>query len=102
MAGTFRGLPYDSEDHKFRPEQDDLEVVRAAVPLSHFQAQLCSTSDNGRISTMPPGIYGNLDNKELIAGTILYLPVHVKRTYFQYRTDMLLKRWQVCECTKQH
>jgi acetamidase/formamidase len=37
----------------------------------------------GRISTMPPGIYGgNMDNKELIAGTILYLPIHVKGALF--------------------
>ena len=33
----------------------------------------------GRISSAPPGIHaGNLDNKELVAGTTLYIPVHVK------------------------
>jgi acetamidase/formamidase len=32
----------------------------------------------GRISSRPPGWHGgNLDNKDLIAGSILYLPVHV-------------------------
>ena len=32
----------------------------------------------GRISSRPPGWHGgNLDNKDLIAGTTLYLPVHV-------------------------
>jgi len=32
----------------------------------------------GRISSRPPGYHGgNLDNKELITGTTLYLPVHV-------------------------
>lgn len=32
----------------------------------------------GRISSRPPGWHGgNLDNKDLIAGTVLYLPVHV-------------------------
>ena len=32
----------------------------------------------GRISSRPPGWHGgNLDNKELVAGSILYLPVHV-------------------------
>jgi len=32
----------------------------------------------GRISSRPPGGHGgNLDNKDLIAGTTLYLPVHV-------------------------
>jgi acetamidase/formamidase len=33
----------------------------------------------GKVSSAPPGIYaGNLDNKELVAGTILYIPVHTK------------------------
>ena len=37
----------------------------------------------GRVSSMPPGVHGgNLDNKELIPGTILYLPVHVKGALF--------------------
>jgi acetamidase/formamidase len=32
----------------------------------------------GRISSGPPGFHtGNLDNKELVAGSTLYLPVHV-------------------------
>lgn len=33
----------------------------------------------GRINSAPPGIHaGNLDNKEMVAGTVLYIPVHVK------------------------
>ena len=33
---------------------------------------------SGRISSRPPGWHGgNLDNKDLVAGTTLYLPVHV-------------------------
>lgn len=33
----------------------------------------------GRISSGPPGVHtGNLDNKELVAGSTLYLPVHVR------------------------
>ena len=33
---------------------------------------------SGRISSNPPGAHaGNLDNKELVAGTTLFLPVHV-------------------------
>jgi len=33
----------------------------------------------GRISSAPPGHHtGNLDNRELIAGSTLYLPVHVR------------------------
>jgi acetamidase/formamidase len=33
----------------------------------------------GKVSSAPPGIYaGNLDNKELVAGTTLFIPVHTK------------------------
>ena len=32
----------------------------------------------GRVNSAPPGIHaGNLDNKELVAGTTLFIPVHV-------------------------
>ena len=42
----------------------------------------------GKISSAPPWIHaGNLDNKELVAGTTLFIPVHVKGTNF------LLGRW---------
>ncbi len=37
----------------------------------------------GRISSAPPGIHGgNMDNKDLIAGSTLYLPVHVAGALF--------------------
>lgn len=37
----------------------------------------------GRISSGPPGVHaGNLDNKDLAAGSILYLPVHVPGALF--------------------
>lgn len=37
----------------------------------------------GRISSGPPGVHaGNMDNKELGAGSILYLPVHVPGALF--------------------
>jgi len=37
----------------------------------------------GRVSSGPPWIHtGNMDNKELVAGTTLYLPVHVKGVLF--------------------
>jgi len=38
----------------------------------------------GRWSSVPPWIHGgNLDNKSLVAGTILYLPVHVRGALFE-------------------
>jgi acetamidase/formamidase len=37
----------------------------------------------GRVSSGPPGVHaGNLDNKELVAGTTLYIPVHVPGALF--------------------
>jgi acetamidase/formamidase len=38
----------------------------------------------GRINSAPPGIHaGNLDNRNLVAGTTLFIPVHVKGALFQ-------------------
>ncbi|HEY6305050.1 MAG TPA: acetamidase/formamidase family protein [Candidatus Angelobacter sp.] len=38
----------------------------------------------GRIDSAPPGVHaGNMDNKELVAGTTLYLPVHAKGALFE-------------------
>ncbi|MGI4867527.1 MAG: acetamidase/formamidase family protein [Janthinobacterium lividum] len=37
----------------------------------------------GRVNSAPPGIHGgNLDNKDLVVGTTLYLPVHVPGALF--------------------
>ena len=39
---------------------------------------------NGRINSAPPWIHaGNLDNKELVEGTTLYIPVHAKGALFE-------------------
>ncbi len=38
----------------------------------------------GRVGSGPPGIHaGNLDNKELVAGTTLFIPVHVPGALFE-------------------
>ena len=38
----------------------------------------------GKLSSAPPGIHGgNMDNKELVAGTTLYLPVHARGALFE-------------------
>ena len=40
--------------------------------------------DAGRISSNPPGIHaGNLDNKALVAGTTLFIPVHAPGALFE-------------------
>ncbi len=56
------------------------------IPLRPFFGSMgvAPPENVGRIDSAPPWVHGgNLDNKELIAGTTLYLPVHVKGALFQ-------------------
>jgi acetamidase/formamidase len=56
------------------------------VPLRPFFGSMgvAPPPDSGRISSNPPGIHaGNLDNKELVAGTTLFIPVHVAGALFE-------------------
>jgi acetamidase/formamidase len=51
------------------------------IPLRPFFGSIgvAPPASMGRINSGPPGIHaGNLDNKELVAGTTLYIPVWVK------------------------
>ena len=55
------------------------------IPLKPFFGSMgvAPEAGAGRISTVPPGNYaGNLDNKDLGAGTILYIPVHTRGALF--------------------
>ena len=46
----------------------------------------------GCISSGPPGVHtGNLDNKDLIAGTTLFMPIHVPGALFSAATHTLRK-----------
>jgi acetamidase/formamidase len=56
------------------------------IPLKPFFGSMgvAPPEGSGRISSAPPWIHaGNLDNKELVAGTTLYIPIHVKGALFQ-------------------
>ena len=49
------------------------------VPLRPFFGSIgvAPPPSMGRVDSAPPGVHaGNLDNKELVAGTTLYIPVH--------------------------
>ncbi len=51
------------------------------IPLHPFFGSIgvAPPEVSGRISSAPPWVHaGNLDNKELVAGTTLYIPVHAK------------------------
>jgi acetamidase/formamidase len=56
------------------------------IPLKPFFGSMgvAPPPSLGRISSNPPSIHaGNLDNKELVAGTTLYIPIHVKGALFE-------------------
>lgn len=56
------------------------------IPLRPFFGSMgvAPPPSMGRINSAPPGVHaGNLDNKELIAGTTLFIPVHVPGALFE-------------------
>jgi acetamidase/formamidase len=54
------------------------------IPLHPFFGSMGVAPPSGRIHSSPPWIHaGNLDNKELVAGTTLYIPVHVSGALFE-------------------
>ena len=58
----------------------------AVIPLRPFFGSMgvAPPPAQGRVSSNPPGIHaGNLDNKELVAGTTLWIPVHVPGALFE-------------------
>jgi acetamidase/formamidase len=55
------------------------------VPLRPFFGSMgvAPPTTMGRVNSAPPGIFGgNLDNKDLVVGTTLYLPVHAPGALF--------------------
>jgi acetamidase/formamidase len=66
---------------RWRPGADRVEFKPGiTLPLAPFFGSIGVAPPPlvGRISSRPPGWHGgNLDNKDLVSGSILYLPVHV-------------------------
>jgi acetamidase/formamidase len=78
--GKTRIIPLDAQRNvaKFAPGIE--------LPLHPFFGSmgLAPPESAGRINSGPPGIHaGNLDNKDLVAGTKLFIPVHVKGALFE-------------------
>lgn len=74
---------------KIIPLDEKRMVARFAegieIPLRPFFGSMgvAPPPSAGRISSVPPGIHaGNLDNKELVAGTTLYIPIHARGALF--------------------
>jgi len=56
------------------------------IPLRPFFGSMgvAPAPESGRVSSTPPGTHaGNLDNRELVAGTTLYIPVFVQGALFE-------------------
>jgi acetamidase/formamidase len=56
------------------------------IPLHPFFGSMgvAPPRDSGRISSNPPGIHaGNMDNKELVVGTTLFIPIHTAGALFE-------------------
>jgi acetamidase/formamidase len=56
------------------------DTLGIEIPLRPFFGSIgvAPPTEKGRIHSAPPGMHaGNLDNKELTAGTVLYIPVNV-------------------------
>lgn len=80
-------FPY--QYRKIIPLDKDRMVGRFApgveIPLKPFFGSMgvAPPDSLGRIDSGPPWIHaGNLDNKELVAGTTLYIPVHARGALF--------------------
>ena len=72
-----RVIPLDLQ-HMVARFSDSLGI---AIPLHPFFGSIgvAPRPEQGRINSAPPGTHaGNLDNKALVAGTILYIPVHTR------------------------
>jgi acetamidase/formamidase len=91
--GPTRGfLPEDFPYHRMKiiPLDGERMVAHFApgieIPLHPFFGSMgvAPPSDYGRIDSAPPGIHaGNMDNKELVAGSTLYLPVWAPGALFE-------------------
>jgi acetamidase/formamidase len=70
----------------------DLKKMTAAfspsitIPLHPFFGSMgiAPPEAAGKLNSAPPGTHaGNMDNKELVEGTILFIPVHIKGALFE-------------------
>ena len=91
--GTGRGfLPndYPYSKRKIIPLDRERMIARFApgieIPLHPFFGSMgvAPPESAGRYDSAPPWMHaGNMDNKELVAGTTLYIPVHAKGALFE-------------------
>jgi acetamidase/formamidase len=87
--GGFLPEDFPRRKTKIIPLDEKRMVARFAegieIPLRPFFGSMgvAPPESAGRISSVPPGVHaGNLDNKELVAGTTLFIPVHARGALF--------------------
>ncbi len=76
---SMRILKMDVDKMKTEP------IPGIVIPLKPFFGSMgvAPPPQMGKISSAPPGVHGgNIDLKELVPGTVLYLPVHVRGALF--------------------
>jgi acetamidase/formamidase len=93
MISKYGGFLKDEiigEKHKIIPLDNKKMIGRFSdgieIPLRPFFGSLgvAPPKEAGKWNSGPPWIHaGNLDNKELVAGTTLFIPVHIKGALFQ-------------------
>ncbi len=88
-SGGFMRDDFHSSRMKIIPLDRERMVARFAegieIPLHPFFGSLgvAPSEEAGRVASGPPGTHaGNLDNKELVVGTALYIPVHTTGALF--------------------
>lgn len=60
------------------------DSAKIQIPLRPFFGSMGLAPATGRINSAPPSTHaGNLDNKELVAGTILYIPIKSRGALFE-------------------
>jgi acetamidase/formamidase len=88
-SGFIRELCEEPRTRIYRLDRRQMTTEFApgiTIPLRPFFGSMgvAPPADTGRISSNPPWIHaGNLDNKELVVGTSLFIPVHVRGALFQ-------------------
>jgi acetamidase/formamidase len=78
--GAMKIIPFDFKRGIAR-FSDNIEI-----PLRPFFGSMgvAPPESAGRVNSAPPGLHaGNLDNKDLVAGTTLFIPVHVPGALFE-------------------
>jgi len=90
QRGVLPPTDFQRSNTKIIPLDTKRNVAKFAdnieIPLHPFFGSMGVAPDEslGRLNSAPPGAHaGNIDNKDLVVGTKLFIPVHVKGALFE-------------------